>query len=259
MSETSWRKAIEKVLREAGEPMTCGEIAERIVTLGLRKKVGATPKNTVNSRITTSIRREGAKSPFIRVERGRYGLREFEEPDAGDVADKKKVEEKLRDDEISVVKAFGMYWDRSLVDWKPQPKLLGQQSIGAETVDFYGQIGIYLLHDGREVVYVGRATDRPLGKRLYEHTQDRLRGRWDRFSWFGLLSVTEEGKLEKVAINIDESLFLQTAEAILIETVEPALNRKRGDGFSDIEYIQAKDPSLATRELIIELTKKLTS
>lgn len=30
-----------------------------------------------------------------------------------------------------------------------------------------------LVYDGREVIYVGRTTDRPLGRRLYEHTIDQ--------------------------------------------------------------------------------------
>ncbi len=40
------------------------------------------------------------------------------------------------------------------------------QQIGAMPVNFHGQMGIYLLYDGREVIYVGRTTDRALGKRL---------------------------------------------------------------------------------------------
>jgi len=44
------------------------------------------------------------------------------------------------------------------------------QSIGATPVDFNKQLGLYLLYDGREVIYIGRATERPLGRRLFEHT-----------------------------------------------------------------------------------------
>lgn len=62
-------------------------------------------------------------------------------------------------------------------------------------MDFNKQLGIYLLYDGREVIYIGRTTDRPLGRRLFEHTSDRMAARWDRFSWFGLLPVMETGAL----------------------------------------------------------------
>lgn len=77
-----------------------------------------------------------------------------------------------------------MFWRKDAVEWSSTPKLLGMQKIGATPVDFFKQLGIYLLYDGREIIYVGRTTDRPLGRRLYEHTLDRLSVRWDRFSRF---------------------------------------------------------------------------
>ena len=88
-----------------------------------------------------------------------------------------------------------MFWRRNAVEWQATPKLLGKQQVGATPVDFNKQLGIYLLYDGREVIYIGRTTDRPLGRRLFEHLSDRLAARWDRFSWFGLLPVSEAGNL----------------------------------------------------------------
>jgi hypothetical protein len=38
-------------------------------------------------------------------------------------------------------------------------------------------------------------------------------------------------------------------EALLIEALEPPQNRKRGDDFSAIEYIQDIDPELREREI----------
>ena len=88
-----------------------------------------------------------------------------------------------------------MFWQRDLVSWiTAKPRLLGRQGVGATDVDFAEQIGIYLLHDRERVIYVGRASDQ-LTLRLRAHTNDRLGGRWDRFSWFGLLPVTNEGNL----------------------------------------------------------------
>ena len=78
------------------------------------------------------------------------------------------------DEQYAVFTAFGMFWRRESVEWSRNPKLLGMQQIGATPVDFNNQRGIYLLYDGREVIYVGRVTDRALGLRLYEHTVDRL-------------------------------------------------------------------------------------
>jgi hypothetical protein len=154
-----------------------------------------------------------------------------------------------------------MFWQRELVLWSNSPSILGRQQIGADPVDFSDQIGVNLLHDGRDVVYVGRSIDRPLGRRLYEHTQDRLRGRWDRFSWFGLLSVTEEGHLEKKEIVPTVDTIISTLEALLIEGLEPTQNRKRGDDFNAIEYLQAEDPEIEKQQmkkLLAEMQTKLS-
>jgi len=112
-----------------------------------------------------------------------------------------------------------------------------------------GQKGIYILYDHHTVVYVGRAIDRPLGRRLYEHTIDRLGSRWNRFSWFGLLDVTDEGDLREVPLRASLAVLVETLEALLIEALEPPQNRKRGDDFSAIEDVQDVDPELKEREL----------
>ena len=70
-----------------------------------------------------------------------------------------------------------------------------------------------------------------------------MNGRWDRFSWFGLRSVSEEGQLRDVdTSSIDRDTLIATLEAVLIEALEPPQNRRRGDQFSAIEYLQVADP-----------------
>jgi hypothetical protein len=123
------------------------------------------------------------------------------------------------------------------------------QQIGATPVDFHKQLGIYLLYDGREVVYVGRTTDRPLGRRLYEHTKDRMSARWDRFSWFGLLPVSETGVLGSLPVQYDSAKLIPALEAILIEALEPRQNRKRGDDLAAVEYLQKVDPEIEKRKI----------
>lgn len=123
------------------------------------------------------------------------------------------------------------------------------QQIGATPVDFCGQLGIYLLYDGREVVYVGRTTERPLGRRLYEHTLDRMSVRWDRFSWFGLLPVSETGELGKLPASFAATKLIPALEAILIEALEPRQNRKRGDDLAAVEYIQKSDPEIEKKRM----------
>jgi len=142
-----------------------------------------------------------------------------------------------------------MFWRRNAIEWSATPKLLGMQQIGATPVDFNKQLGIYLLYDGREVIYIGRTTDRPLGRRLYEHTSDRMAARWDRFSWFGLLPVSETGVLGQLPLTFDAAKMIPALEAILIEALEPRQNRKRGDDLSAVEYIQREDPEIQKKRV----------
>ncbi len=137
-----------------------------------------------------------------------------------------------------------MFWERTLVYWSPsKPKLLGRQNAASEEVDFSNQVGVYLLHDRERVIYVGRAGD-SLAGRLKAHTSDRLGGRWNRFSWFGLRSVRENAQLSDGIVSWSQEVVIDTMEALLIESLEPPLNRKRGDSFSAAEYIQAVDPHI---------------
>ena len=106
------------------------------------------------------------------------------------------------------------------------------------------QLGIYLLYDGREVIYVGRTTERRLGRRLFEHTIDRMSARWDRFSWFGLLPVSDSGALGKLPTTFDATQMIPALEAILIEALEPRQNRKRGDDLAAVEFLQKEDPAI---------------
>jgi HB1/ASXL restriction endonuclease-like protein with HTH domain len=253
-----WKQAIIEVLEASGEPMTRTEIANAVVSQGLRADVGATPPHTVASYISTSLRNEGAKSPFVRIRRGDYSLQSKigEIPSGGELGKNCPEEE----DDSAGIQAFGVYWKRELVDWKRRGKLLGQQQIGSEPVNLAEQIGIYLLYDGREVIYVGRSVDRPLGTRLFEHTIDRLQARWDRFSWFGLYPVRENGDLTRSVKSIDTDTLIRTLEAVAIESLEPRQNRKRGDDLNGMEYIQAVDPEIEAmrkRAILQEIGRSL--
>jgi len=245
-NELAWRKAIEKVLQDAEGAMHYKDIANEIVSRGLRHNVGATPPATVSANLTTSIAKDGENSLFLKVGRGEYILR-----NKAKTADKKSLDakpesevEQSSEDQYDIISSFGMFWRRDYVDWNSSPKLLGMQQIGAEPVDFFSQLGIYLLYDGREIIYVGRSTARPLGRRLFEHTADRLSTRWDRFSWFGLLPVSEKGKLGGLPESYIGTKIVPALEAILVEALEPRQNRKRGDDLSAVEYLQKEDPEI---------------
>lgn len=256
MPNLSWRDAIVSVLEVSGQALHYTEIAEAIAEQGLRTDVGATPARSVNATISISLQNEGTGSPFVRVDRGRYWLRSQaqEEP----THEPEAVAEKNED--TGLINAFGMYWSRGYVLWTTVPRILGQQQPGSTPVDFAAERGVYLLHDGRTVVYVGRTTDQPLGTRLKQHTVDRLNGRWDRFSWFGVYPVSEDGTLDAAAETYDLNMLIVTMEALLIEGLEPPQNRKRGDDFRAVEFLQVEDPEIQKTQIVRlmdELKKKL--
>ncbi len=258
MSELSWKEAIIRVLTTAAEPMHYAEISDAIAEKGLRTNFGATPANTIICTILSSIEKDGERSPFVKVSKGHYALKEKSLIPGGD---EPEVEPGDETDETGLIKAFGMYWRRDKVLWTSTPQLLGQQQPGSAPVDFASEKGVYLLYDGREVVYVGRITKDHLGNRLKYHTIDRLNGRWDRFSWFGVYAVTEDGR---ISTTTDDSFSLEnlivTMEALLIEGLEPPQNRKRGDEFRAVEYLQVEDPEIQKTQIVQlmdELKKKL--
>lgn len=250
-SELTWRKAIDIVLAKSATPLHYNEITERIISEGLRKNLGATPSATVNAQISSSIKRDGDSSPYIRISKGTFAMRAGA-CSASVVASKLTpdiTESEESEEQYEIVTSFGMFWRKEAIEWAATPKLLGMQQIGATPVDFYKQLGIYLLYDGREVIYVGRTTDRPLGKRLYEHTIDRLSARWDRFSWFGLLPVSDDGQIGTLPGTYDAAKLIPALEAILIEALEPRQNRKRGDDLAAVEYLQKVDPEIEKKKV----------
>jgi hypothetical protein len=254
--EKSWKEAIKKVLAESDIPLHYTEISEQILSRGYYETDGATPAATVSAQLTSSIKHDGEYSPFIRVGKGIYALKNAQiavttlKPDK--ISNKNKSEsapEPNDESSDSIIHSFGMYWQRDLVVWRNDTRIYGKEQALSKAVDFGKQKGIYILYDHHTVVYVGRTIDRPLGKRLFEHTIDRLGSRWNRFSWFGLLDVTQEGNLRETVLNTSLASLVSTLEALLIEALEPPQNRKRGDYFSAIEYIQDIDPELKEREI----------
>ena len=251
----TWKDAILHVLSSSGEAMAYSDIAEQIVDRGLRTSVGATPSSSVYAIIHKSMHGEGGDSPFYKAGPGTFGLRVQQEPETQWPASEEYSDdlgEVVAEPDRTIIRALGMFWLREKVDWKNNPAILGRQHIGADTVDFAGQHGVYLLHDRHKVVYVGKSVDRPLGQRLYEHTRDR-------FSWFGLLDIDETGQLDPEMPPVSGEVVINALEAILIECLEPPQNRRRGDHLEAVEFIQSSDPELDRKrrqELIQDLLRK---
>lgn len=256
----SWLEAIEKVLVEAEYPMTAEEIAEQVVVRGYREAYGATPNATVGAAIYTSIKRNPDTSPFVKLSRNRFGLRSgnMEQRMNNETSAQQNYNERshnsVMNDAPGLIKCFGMYWQRSNVNWQREPSLFGRQFESTQDIDFGKQKGVYVLYDHHTPVYVGRAIERPLGMRLNEHTRDRLAHRWSSFSWFGLLQVTGAGLLSEKPNGLNLRDIIVGLEAVLIEALEPPQNRRRGDEFDGVEYIQGDDPKLEEkrkRELVL--------
>ena len=124
----SWREAIEKVLAEEARPLHYSEISELILSKGYYKTEGATPAATVNAQITASIKHEGEKSPFLKVNRGTFALRSGvgqgaakAEPTVALPPVTPKILKEAQtasleaEPDESVIRCLGMYWQRELV------------------------------------------------------------------------------------------------------------------------------------------------
>lgn len=250
---TEWLKAIKTVLATLGRPLDASEIADAIAERNLIRNRTATPVAKVFREIYGSMEKHGDDSPFMRQSPTKFALRsQGIAPTWFDKGYEPALNElRLQRELTGFLNAFGMFWDRVDVLWATQPRLWGQQQAGTVKVDFCSQSGVYLHHDQQGVVYVGRAAKRDLGERLQAHTKDRLRRRWARFSWFGAYPVQESG-----ALNDDPDITHLTVkdlctamEALLIESIEPRQNWKRGDRLRGIEFIQVRDPKLPSTQL----------
>lgn len=237
MPEMSWKDAIRAVLTEARQPMHYTDIGAKISEM--RLKTAGNPAASVNA--TISAWRNEHLSPILSLRGGYYALRES--IDKASTTDKLDEEDTVSESGTGSITAFGMFWLRDQVVWSGEKTLFGWQGEGSLRVDFAEQAGVYLLHDRDRVIYVGRA-DKTLFARLKVHTIDRLNGRWDRFSWFGLRAVNEDGSLQDAPIAWTHSIVIQTLEALLIESLEPPLNKKGGDNFSGAEYLQVSSPHI---------------
>lgn len=246
-TDLSWKDAIVRVLEQTSEAMHYTQIAEEIDSKGLKRTLGATPANTIAAQISISRKNEGQNSPFDRVGRGLYRLKEaVRQPASTPVAQEEDVQGDL-------IRGYGLYWERQDVDWT-RSRILGAATPNSDPVDMSAQIGVYLLYDGREAVYAGRASEESMGRRLKAHTRDRLKTRWNRFSWFGLYDVAEKGELRvKDTSESCTSDVIKALEAVLIEALEPRQNRQQGEGLRNREYMQVKDPELAKKDLLQQL------
>jgi len=151
-----------------------------------------------------------------------------------------------------IIETYGLYWRSEDVYWGAGSKrgtLLGipAHARSAKPVDFRHQAGLYALYKDHELIYVGQAGSgsgrAALFTRLKTHRKDKLAGRWDLFSWFGLRRVLPSGRLEekKKPARPNLAITLNQIEAVLIAVAEPALNLQGGRYGRQRRYLQFRD------------------
>ena len=68
-----------QILLTAEKPLNAKEITERVINTGLWQSQGKTPNDTVSARIYSDIKKNGDKSPFVKVGPRTFALRESAE------------------------------------------------------------------------------------------------------------------------------------------------------------------------------------
>ena len=185
---------------------------------------------------------------------------------------------------MAQIRSYGLYWDYRLVEWddywiygwKLNNDTWREPPSEAEVV-VNAQRAVYLLHAAdRSVVYVGQSGggQRRLGQRLWDHTRNSRRGLWTHFSWFGLnepVEYAEDQVSDQLAVEkqvppdnyIEESSNDQIAsslnimEALLIDILNPPLNRRRGNWNGATKYQQYSYSELTTLDDLWSKQKKM--
>ena len=171
------------------------------------------------------------------------------------------------------IENFGRFWRREKVYWgrgKNKGHLKGQlKRSKSVVVDFRDQIGIYVLFDAaRRPLYIGQAGmgNARLFDRLKQHRSDHLGDRWQYFSWFGLRGfnatnekLTEHQKPSSKIRNRKRSDALHETEAVLINVIEPPLNKRGPNWVGTKEFVQFIDDRvpLDSDELIRQIAQQI--
>jgi hypothetical protein len=167
-----------------------------------------------------------------------------------------------------LVRTVGFFWREDCVFWGAGSQagaLFGvpYNATTSDPIDFREQIGIYVLYADYDLVYVGQAGsgEQTLFSRLKQHRKDDLAGRWNQFSWFGILRVLNSGKLSSKTDALHPGLadVLNHVEAILIHAAEPRMNGQGGRfGENVTRYKQVRDDrlGLTSHELLKRLCEQ---
>jgi hypothetical protein len=152
-----------------------------------------------------------------------------------------------------IIRSYGLFWKADQVFWNSSSKnaalLCHPARAKSRVVNIKDQVGIYVLYEGHQIVYVGQvgAGNSKLFSRLKRHRADHLAGRWDTFSWFGLRKILASGELSTESLRTTSSkrVSLNQVEAVMIASAEPRLNKQGGRfGKNATKCVQVRDPRL---------------
>ncbi|HVV77178.1 MAG TPA: hypothetical protein VHC43_14200 [Mycobacteriales bacterium] len=132
-----------------------------------------------------------------------------------------------------LIGAYGMFWDRHEVSWRPGSGPAAWQLLGhvnrvkpkVRVCDFRKAQGFYILFDDFRANYVGLARGRHgIGARLRTHNQSAQRRPWNRFCFFTFDDVVDDRSLpgwskikpREALRNMSADLVLRECEALLI-------------------------------------------
>ncbi|VVE24036.1 GIY-YIG nuclease family protein [Pandoraea soli] len=157
---------------------------------------------------------------------------------------------------MPIIKNFGFLWERKYIyrGMGGDAGHLKGEAPARPIADFREQIGVYVLYDRNQtIVYVGQAGNgnATLFTRLKNHMDGALWNRWEYFSWVGFRSVNAGGALsDHQSVDSGVSGFkyadaLNEIEGILIEIIEPKLNKQGGKLKGATEYFQHIDDKVA--------------
>ena len=232
VTEMTWDRAVLQILGEANEPMSCSDIAEEILVRGLKTTVGKTPSYTVAGAI--SRMRSRGVADIAKTGPGFFQLASPSLPPPANEADELDTTDTVNN---LAVAAYGLHWERDKVDWSAR-RLLGYDidPHPEQAINFADQQGVYLLHSWQSVAYVGKTTARVGGlfQRLQEHHQRNVwSGKWERFSWFGIRRVDENGEMDDGPDTASKDVVAALMEAVLIETLRPSFISTAGQLYGD--------------------------
>ena len=225
MSKPKLQNSILKVLKDERRALHYTEVAELLVQKNL---------HALSDNLPYSVNQYLHKMEDVtKVDRGVFIYKDY-------YADY-LVNNPIEDESTALIGAYGRYWDPNILEKKKH--LQGFHRNKKIAVNFDMEIGVYLLHKGDRVVYVGKTAKQTLYDRITQHLScnDPVYGHWDSFSWFGILGInSENNQVKKSAqkVNLTNDKLITSLEALLIELFEPGLNRKYGDELRIKEYFQ---------------------